>query len=73
MYIITYAAINNNTYEKSMFTLYHPIDPYDEKAAQSFFFYRVPDDIKKVVESTYDGVWDPQLETIEIYKVEKVS
>jgi len=72
MFIITYIAINNDTYENDVFTLHYKSDP-DDEGPSCIFFKELPDDIKQVVEFTYDGVWLPQLDTIEVHKVEKVE
>ena len=73
MYIITYIAINNDTYENAPFTLHFNIDPDNEESEQDIIFKELPDNIKEAVEFTYDGVWQPQLDTIRVYKLEKVE
>ena len=73
MYIITYQAINNDTYENAPFTIQVDLDPDNEESEKDIILKELPDNIKEVVEFTYDGVWQPQLDTIEVYELKKVE
>jgi len=73
MYIITYRAINNDTYEEAPFTLEYPINPDNKESMNDIVFKELPKNIKEIVESTYDGVWQPQFDTITVYKVKKIK
>lgn len=73
MYIISYQAVNNDTYENAPFVLNFPIDPESLESEMDIVFKELPDNIREAVEFTYDGVWQPQLDTIEVYKLEKIE
>ena len=57
-YIVVFSAINNDTYDESDKVL----GLYDE-----------PDDITRRVRDTYDGVWEPVLETIRLYELKEIK
>jgi hypothetical protein len=73
MFIITYRAVNNDTYEDCPFTLQFQIDPENEESEHDIFFEKLPDNIKEAVEFTYDGVWLPQLDTIQVFNLQEVK
>lgn len=52
-FLVLWVAINNDTYEE---------------VPCSKVYEKLPDDVKKEVEKSYDGVLEPQLGTIEVYK-----
>lgn len=59
-YLVTYKAINNDTYVEETMTL---------------LFERIPSNIKKIVKDTYNenGVWEPQLTTIRVYNLSELA
>ena len=74
MFIITYIAINNDTYEEAEFTLRYCINPDNmDNSIPEVIFPELPENIKEEVEFTYDGVWQPQLDTIKVYEVKEVK
>jgi hypothetical protein len=73
MYIITFQAINNDTYENAPFVLERKLDPDSDESERVVTFETLPLNIKEEVEFTYDGVWLPQLDTIQVFKVEEVK
>ena len=56
-FAVVFTAVNNDTYDEWVRTL---------------FFEDLPADIKEVVRKTYDGVWEPQLDMISVYKLTKL-
>jgi hypothetical protein len=52
-FIVIWVSINNDTYEEVLCS--HPYE-------------KLPKNVKKAVENSYDGVLEPQLDSIEIYK-----
>jgi len=72
-YIITFVAINNDTYESNIFTLHYSVTPDDDESEKDIVFKELPKNIINEVKSTYDGVWEPELDTIEVFKVEKIK
>lgn len=81
MYIITFVAVNNDTYEDSTFFLQCPIledgEQFDEECSEEYEYEKlwkeIPSDCRERVEESYDGVWEPQLDSIEVYDVTKVE
>ena len=56
-FVLTYETCNNDTYENMI---------------QTILLYEIPKDVKKIVGDTYDGVWEPDIKSIKIYKLENV-
>ena len=73
MFIVAYRSISNDTYQDLPFLLAFKVEPDNEDSGTDIFFKELPDNIKEEVEFNYDGVWQPQLDTIEVYKVEKIE
>jgi hypothetical protein len=77
MFIITYIATNNDTYKSREFTLQHPVlkdgEGFDEDFAEDYeytaYWEKKPKNVKKLVENTYDGVWEPDLKSIKVAEV----
>ncbi len=57
-YLITYVAVNNDTYDENVFTL---------------LFEELPDNLTKVVKDTYNtnGVWVPDVHSIRLFNLEE--
>ena len=72
MYIITYYAINNDTDCGNWQILRHNIGD-EEEPDWDILFKEIPDDLEKVVENTYDGVWEPDIDNIIVYKVKEID
>ncbi len=77
MFLITYLAMNDDEcegYESRQFALKYPSNPDDAPQAEyRVLFKELPENIREAVENTYDGVWEPNLDTIKVYKVEKIE
>jgi hypothetical protein len=75
MYIITFVATNNDTYE-SMELALSPSkkDSEGDAFVVDMFFENLPTkaQIEKMVSDTYDGVWEPDLSTIRVFKVQEI-
>jgi len=53
-HVVIFNANNNDTYEDTDIVI--PL-------------YEIPDDIKKFVKNTYDGVWEPVMDTISLFEL----
>ena len=82
MFIVTFTACNNDTYESSEMTLRHCInskkeqDELNEDELQyDMFFKKLPSrkQIKEMVKSAYDGVWEPDLKSIRAFQVIEID
>ena len=59
-HIISFVAINNESYEEIDQTIYLHHCPKDRR------------EIQKMVKATYDGVWEPQMDRIELFELKAV-
>jgi len=53
-YAVIFTAINNDTYQSSDFTI---------------SLRDIPNDVKEFVKKTYDGVWEPVMDTISLFEL----
>ena len=58
-YAILFTSINNDTYEESE----ELRGVYDELETMK--------EIEEIVKNTYDGVWEPVIDTIQVFKLEE--
>jgi len=81
MYIVTYAATNNDTYESQQCVLRRCINSKKEQEELNpeeleydMMFEKLPTvrTIRKWVRDTYDGVWEPDMKSIKAYSVKEV-
>jgi molybdopterin converting factor small subunit len=56
-HIISFVAVNNDSYDEVDRTIYLHSAPKDRK------------ETKELVKGTYDGVWEPQMDTIKVYSL----
>ena len=73
MFVITYQAVNNDTYEDNIFILHCNPDPNNEESKASMFFDSLPEKMEEAVEATYDGVWVPQTDSIKVFVIKEVT
>ena len=71
MFLITFEADNNDTFETKEHILYDCEDYGEGPEDCSMFWEKVPKDVKKRVKDTYDGVWVPDIKTIKIRQVKE--
>jgi hypothetical protein len=57
-YVIIFAATNNDTHETMVMTI---------------LVHEIPTNIKERVKKTYDGVWEPDLDSIDVCKIEYIT
>jgi hypothetical protein len=81
MYIITYVAVSNDTYESRQFVLQKCINSkaeQEELNSEDLEYEMMLETLptqrtaKRWVKDTYDGVWEPDLKSVKVYKVEEV-
>ena len=68
-HLVTFNACNNDTYQDVVQTiLFYELPVINDKR---FFKYDIKE-IEKMVKDTYDGVWEPDIKTIEVFDLNKV-
>ena len=78
MFIIAFSATNNDTYATNeMILKQNPIEDteYPDIDDYEMIFDELPskEKIEEMVKNTYDGVWEPIIDSIRVFKVEEIE
>ncbi len=72
MYIIRYVATNNDTHEFNTFFL-RKDTRIGNNPSSDIIFSEIPENLKKMVNNNYNGVWEPDINSIQVYEVKEVE